>query len=566
LTTDSADRFAAYLKGVKSGSIVASKWVRLAVARHAADIRASRRKAFVFKFDAKRSAQVVAFIECLEHSTGEFDGRPFVLEPWQVFIIYSLFGWVHKKTGFRRFREAFVTIARGNGKSPLAAAILLVLFLFDQPREPRAEIKCCATEREQAYIVWSECKRFIEGNDTLKMLCDIYGGRGRATLNNTILDKRTHGTLVPLGKEAATKDGFNLHAYVIDEIHAFKEEHRELLEKLATAMGKRRQPLAVTITTAGSDRSTIWREQYDHAKAVTEGVYDDPAQFAFLAEIDPGDDPHDPANWPKANPNLGVSVKPDYLHRESEMARHNATKRHTFLRYHCNQLVSSLTKAISPEIWKRGTKPLPDLTGKPCHLGLDLGWRNDLASLAAMWPLGDNQYALKCWSFIPSEADRDLTRPPWSEWIANKSLRVTDGNTTDIEAIVSLILELRTAHDVRSLALDPNNARAIATRLVNEHGMEVFEFFQTCAKYNEPIQEFLSRLESGDIFHAGDGLLGWSANNLVLKTDSRDYSMPAKQKSREKIDPMVATFMAFSECLFGEAQGSIYEAQGLREF
>lgn len=546
-----------WIRGVLAGEIVVSHYVRLVVQQFRRDLRSGRKRGLWF--DAERAQKVIRFCELQKHSTGEFAGRNFLLEPWQKFIFASLFGW-KRADGTRRYREAWITIGRGNGKSPMAALILLVLLAFDDPPEARAEIKCAATERAQAYIVWSELKRMIEAQPSIRRRCEIYGGHRPSSDSNSIVWSETGSSVMPLGKESKTKDGFNLHGYVVDEEHAFTAEHKGMLEKLETAMGKRRQPLAVTITTAGDDQSHLWKAHREEVVKVVEGVVEDDALFGFICEIDEGDDPFDESCWVKANPNLDVSVKRDYLRRLAVKARDNAAKLHDFLRYHLNVLVSSLKKAIQPKLWAAGNAELPDLDGRSCHAGLDLGWRNDLASVSMMFPLGGDaegkeRYALTGRSWIPSECERDLSRPPWCNWIDRGLLQVTDGHTTDWRAIVRYLVECSQRYRLRTVALDPNNARAVGTTLVDEHGLDVFEFTQTCGKYNEPTRELLTLLEDGRLIHGGDPLLAWAASNLVLKFDSRNYCMPCKQKSSEKIDPMVAAIMALSECLFAEKSG-----------
>jgi phage terminase large subunit-like protein len=332
-------------------------------------------------------------------------------------------------------------------------------------------------------------------------------------------------------------------------------------------MGKRRQPLAVTITTAGDEKSEIWKEQHGACEKVLGGVYADDALFAFIAEIDPEDDPCDPACWPKANPNLGICVKPDYLIRLAEKARFDPAAKHILTRYHCNRMVLSSSKPITPEIWSRGAGPLPDLDRRLCHGGLDLGWRDDLAAFYLAFPITENgvtRYAFRgrCW--IPSETPRELSREPWATWIRQGWLTVTDGNTTDPESILKFILECKQRYDLKTIALDPNNARSVATELVNARGLIVYEFYQTCRKYNEPTREFLRLLTEGLIQHGDDPLLSWAASNLILRHDASDYVMPAKHKSDDKIDPIVASLMAFSECLFAESASSVYEHRGVR--
>lgn len=547
-----------YVDGVLKGKIVACEFVKAAVKRHKRDLKTAKKRGLYF--DPVAANRVINVAQLLKHTTGEFAGRRFLLEPWQKFILWSLFGWKRISDRMRRFRDAFITVARGNGKSPIAALIMVILLCADLPREFRAQLKCAATERDQARIVWEEAGELLRTNELLESQCEF--------LKNSIVHLPTRSRLVPLGKESHTKDGFNLHGYVVDEIHAFKEEHRELLEKLVTAMGKRRQPLGITITTAGSDRSEIWLGQYEYSRKVVAGVVDDDAHFSFIAQLDEADDPFDERTWPKANPNLGISVKIDHLRRMATRAQADPLFKLEFLRYHCNLRVRSAAKVITPALWASGNKPVGDLEGRLCHGAVDLGWRNDLASFSLVFPPseGKRKYRLRSWSWIPEECERDLAREPFARFMRSGSLRTTPGNTTDVQAILAKVLDCRERYDLQTVALDPNNARQFGTTLVNDHGIQVYEFFQTTRKYNEPTRVLLQLLVDGLLLHGGDPLLAWAADNLVLRTDHAGYVMPDKQKSDEKIDPIVAGIMALSECLFAEKQQpSVYEKRGIRE-
>ena len=548
-----------YVRDVTSGKIVSGKLQIAACKRYRADIR-NQKKLGIY-LDVDRGNRVIECIQLLQHTTGEFAGRPFVLEPWQKFVVWNVFAWRRIKDNFRRFRDVFLTMGRGNGKSPMAASFLFVLMAADDPAEQRAQLYTAATERDQARIVFDEVKQYIQANPQLDSRFQSY--------KDSLTYSPLGSVLKPLGKDAHSKDGFNIHAFVADETHAWKEEHRPLMEKLETAMGKRRQPLSISITTAGDENSKLWREQHDYSRQVVQGVIDDPAHFSFICEIDPTDDPLDPSVWAKANPNLGISVKHDYLARAAKKAASNPSDLLTFTRYHCNRLVTSTQKVIDPKLWATGGGyELQFGHRQKCFGGIDIGWRDDLAAWAKCFPMadedGDYWYEFEVHAWIPDECKRDLNREPWYSWIQAGWLTVTEGNTTDIESIRQQIVADRDEYDLKTVALDPNNARQLGQQLLNEDAIDVFEFFQTCRKYNEPLNAFLGALAEGRILHGDNPLLGWCADNLVVRSDSQGNRMPAKQKSADKIDLMVAVIMAFSEAIFDEQNGSAYEHGGIK--
>ncbi len=546
-----------YVDDVFSGKEVVGKLVRAAVKRYVDDLQhAGERGLFCDEAEADRR---IRFVEMLRHSTGEFYGLPFTLRPFQKFILWNLFGWKRKADKLRRYRDAFISMGRGNGKSPLAAAILNCLMVLDG--ESRAEIKVAAVERDQARIVFDEARRQLQSSDFLAGGCEFW--------KNSLVFKRMNSSIVPLGGEGGSKDGFNLHAFVADEVHAWKTEHRELWSKLETAMSKRRQPLSVVTTTAGNDQSTLWQQLYELSRKVVQGVFVDDGHFSFIAEIDDEDVEHclhDETSWPKANPNLDVSVKRDQMRRFAARAAIDPVFRLDVLRYYMNRRVRDAAKPITPEMWRVGSGCLPELLKKACHGGLDLGWRNDLASFYLCFPLDGNRFAFKGWNWIPREvpkAQRDLQAEPWRTWLNKSHLIATDGNATDIDSIYAKISEAQKSFHLKSVAMDPNNARAVGLHLVNHMTIESFDFAQSAANYNEPLREFTKALAEGRILHGDDPVLGWAADNLLLRTNSTGLVMPAKDKSIDKIDPIVAALMAFARCLYGDTQILVPRVRGL---
>lgn len=557
-----SDRVERYCDDVLSGGIVTGKHVQAAVQRYRDDLNRIGNSEFPYRFDAARANQMLdTFPVMLTHSTGEFNGQPFDLYPWQAFCMWNIFGWLKQDEPHRRFRDVFISVARGNGKSPLAAGILLTLFIADVPYEARAECYSCATTSKQARIVYNEAVRYVQRNKDLGQLVKIYKDQMKIPADDS--------TLGPLASDSHNLDGLVIHGVVRDELHAWRELHRQQAEKIDTAMQKRRQPLSVTITTAGNDDSRLWREQYDFSSQVARQLIPADTHFSCVWEIEDEDDPLDRDVWVKANPMLPHRVvKTELL---EPLAQKAEAAPETFLawkRYHCNRYVASGNKVISYELWDTGNKPLPSLDGEQCFVGFDWGWRDDLAALALVFPLyndpsGRRVYAVSCQSWCPEDCKRDLSREPWATWINDGQLRVTSGDTTDTQAIFSYMSQLVKRYQIRGVCYDPNNAREFSTLCVNEWGLEAYGFLQTTRNYNEPIREFLQALREQRILHGGATLLGWAARNMMVKEDAAGYIMPHKSKSEDKIDPICAVLMGFSECLFQERKRpSVYEQRG----
>lgn len=539
-----------YIDERLSGKQPAGKNELLALQRHLDDLEHAVDRGFVFSWSHADVA--LDFFPLLKHPRGAAAGTAFTLEPAQKTALSILFGWRRIDSGLRRFREAYISMARGNGKSPLAAGIALMLFAADAPFTPGAEVVCVATTRAQARkYVWDQARGFIKS---------VPGLADRIALKKDTIEYpcgNTVGTFDPLGSDSNNLDGGNYLAAVVDELHAMREQHRELIEKINGGLGKRDQDLKVTITTAGSDRSVLWLEEYDYACKVLNGVVSDDLYFSYIWEADRDDDPLDRDEWAKANPLLKF-LSLDKFEQAARKAVVSPAKKNEFTRYKINRKTSSKDKAFPPELWKQGNAALSNLDGCTCYGGLDLGWRDDLAAFVLVFPLEDDDgqtfYEVKCWAWLPEETKRDITREPFRTLLADGSIITTDGNTTDHRAILQTIAECSERYDLQTVAADPNNARAVLTELVSTHGVETFDFRQTCRNYNEPVMRWLDALDEGRVRHAGDRLLAWSADNVVLRTDAAGYVMPDKNASAEKIDLPVALLMAFSECLFAEQQ------------
>ena len=333
-------------------------------------------------------------------------------------------------------------------------------------------------------------------------------------------------------------------------------------------MARASQPLEIIITTAGDNDSLLWQEEEEYAarsvESVVSGNIFDDAYFAFCATIDEMDDPLDPAVWGKANPNLNVSVKQEYLEAQARLARNQSSKHNQFVRYHANRKTESREREISVEMWESGARPLVNLSGMPCHAGLDLGRSSDFAAVALVFPVDGpgvdgefcTRYELLTRSWCCSDGRLDVSKEPFASWIRDGHLRCCRGNAIDFNEVEADIVELSREYRIQTLAYDKTYAREMALRLKDEHGLELFEFTQAPKYYNEPFRRFIDELKAGRIVHGSDPVLGWQAGNLENAPNSLDQWMPNKGNSRNKIDAMVATLMGFSECLFAQRQAS----------
>lgn len=518
-----------------AGEYPAGKLVRQACARHLRDLKEGPSRGL--RWDAAAAQHVIDFFGFLKHSKGEWAGRPFVLEPWDQFIIGCPFGW-KRADGTRRFRTAYVEVPRKNGKSTKLAGIGLYLLIADG--EAGAEVYSSATKKDQARIVWSESERMVKSSPALSSRVGCF--------RNNLHITGTASKFEPLGADSNTLDGLNAHGNLVDELHAHRD--RGVWDVLVTSMGARRQPMTYAITTAGTyEPESIGWELHDHAVKVAEGALDDDSFFCYVAAIDDDDEWTDPAVWAKANPNLGVSVKPEYLAQMCQDAINKPSFTNTFLRLHLDRWTQQVERWISMEKWNAVTAEVdPEaLRTRPCWGGLDLSQKLDLAAFVLAFPRDDGGFDLLPRFWCPESTILERSRKDrvqYDAWERDGLLIATPGEVIDYDFIRSEINELGKQYSIQEIAYDPWNAQQTATQLGETDGFTMVAFRQGYASMSEPAKEFERLVVAGKLVHGGNPVLRWMASNVAKTEDPSGNIKPDKSKSREKIDGIVAAIMA----------------------
>ena len=554
--------FFPYVDRVINDDVVCGKWIKLVVERHVNDLSRVDDDDFPYYFDEDKAQFALDFFpQILKHSIGAHAGQPFYLEDWQQFFVGSLFGWQHKEEGRgRRFRQAFFTVGRKNGKSTLAAGIALMFAAIDMNPvtndvEQRAQVILAATKREQAEkVIFAECLRMRHQAPAL---------RAESVVANKVITFNHNGGNIQAVGSDRPYDGLNPVLVSLDETHAFGNPHRKFFSTMVTGSGSRVQPLLLTTTTAGDDQSHIWIEQINFCKQVLGGTVVEDSILPIIYEIDEEDDPLDEGCWHKANPNLGVSISYDFLRAQSKPCRSSVTALNRFKRYHANTLVSSTERIFSLEDFDKCRGSLSDWRrdADACAAGIDLGGRDDLAAFAlvARFPTGDYhaddspiyRYEGRVWAYISRTTHRDLTELPFAQWIADGLIKVTDTPIADLQA--DFINEYWDNYCFDA-AIDPYQAQQFGEQ-VSSQGVVIATMAQTQAHFNEPIADFRQACADGRFRHDGNPLLRWCLSNAVAVKDRQDRWMLAKAASSQKIDPLVALLMAYRRCMAAPTRG-----------
>lgn len=549
-----------YIKGVSRGVIPAGRYTKLACQRHAVDMKNPE-----IYFDKQSASRVINFFHTfLVHSKGEWAGKSFSLMPWQIFILSQIFGWKQKKDGTRRYRTAYIEIPRKNGKSCLAAGVGLYLFIADG--EQGAEVYSCATKKDQAIITHSEATRMVKASGELKKLVGIF--------KNNLHIEATNSKYEPLGADADTMDGLNVHGVVIDELHAHKT--RAMWDVMDTATGARRQPLLFAITTAGSDRQSVCWEQHEYATKILKGVIKDDTFFAFLAcmdikeaEEDVEDDWASETTWRKANPSYGVSVKPDDLRRKCAKAKESPASQNAFLRLHLNRWTQQTDRWISIAVWDDNFKKditESDLYGKTCYGGLDLSSVSDMTAWVMAFPDDDGNIDIIARFWCPEDRlyeESNRYKDQYQVWHRQGFLETTPGNAIDYEFIKAKILEDAERFALVDLNMDRLfQAHQLGMQLQDE-GLEVIGMGQGFTSMAAPMKEFERRLLARKLNHGGNPVLRWMADNVAVSQDPAGNIKINKAESQGKVDGIVGLVMAIDRVARNTSAGSVYNERGL---
>lgn len=545
-----------YMRGVLDGSVPACSFVKQAVQRQLNDLRRWGPEGGDYYFDEKEASRPCWFIENLTHTKGELAGRAIHLEPWQCFLLTTLFGW-KAKAGNRRFRSAYVEVGRGNGKSTLLSGIGLFCLCADH--EPGAEVYSFATTREQAKIVFGDAQTMARGNRALQ---EAYGLEVTA---HALYVPATNSTFQAKSAEGSTLDGLNTHLAIIDELHAHKK--RDVFDVVETSLGKRRNSLMVSITTAGVDRTGICYEQRTLVTKILSGSLQDESYFGIIYTLDPDDDWKSDEALAKANPNWGVSVRPEVIRALQAKAIATPSAENNFKTKHLDVWCNADVGWMDMKVWDACADESldeSDFDGEPCWLGLDLASTSDMTAKVKIFQRkidGSSHYYLFGDYWLPRTAIERGVNSQYQGWEYLGYLHVCEGPVTDFAEIRDSILEDCGRYSVQSVAYDPFQAVQLSKEL-SDDGVPMVLCKQTVANLSDPMKQFQALVLDHRLHFNGDPVLTWMVSNVVCHVDVKENIYPRKDAPENKIDGVVAGIMALSRALLNDE----HRAMDLNEF
>ena len=518
-------------------------------------------------FDANAGRHVCEFFtRFLSLSKGAWAGKPFKLLKWQrEQLLLPLFGW-KAADGSRRYRVGYVEIPKKNGKSGICSGLSLYLAAADG--EPGAEVYCAAGDREQAGIVFNESRNMVKASRALASHAKIIDSKKRIDF------PATNSFIRVVSSEAYTSEGLNIHGLIFDELHV--QKNRELWDALRYGGAARRQPLLLSITTAGWDTTSICYEQHEYALKVLSGEIFDDAFFPLVFAADPEDDWRAESTWRKANPSWGETINAREFAQAATEAEQSTVKLNAFKRYRLNIWTANEVRWLDPQQWaacagEGADDPvawrmnmLESLREEPCFAGLDLGSTSDLTAFVLLFENG----ILLPWFWCPEstiEKNDNVLRDQYEAWARGGVLSLTDGNVCDYDRVRADIKAISEQYRIADIAVDRLfNGYQLCSQLMAD-GHNVIAFGQGFVSMAAPCKMFEERVISGSFQHGNNPLLNWMAGSCSVAEDNAGNLKPVKQtkKSQHKIDGIVAAIMALGRSMVQGDSSSVYDERGI---
>ena len=500
-----------------------------------------------------------------------FAGVKFRLSPWQEITVRMLVGWMipveildpetHKATTIhiRLFRRMMLWIPRKNGKSEFLAALALLFFVLDGVSQGEGYV--FARKESQARIVFNRMTAMIGNNPDFKAEILAYA--------KSLYVKALAAKFEILSGSEQGLHGKSPTVIVGDEMHEWNS--LVIVDTLRQGTGGRLQPIELYASTAGrkSSGSSVGEQLYDESRSIADGTKIDPSTLVVIFAAEETDDPADEATWRKANPNLGLSPTAHFMRQELAKAQGNPRAMAHFKCYHLGIWADEVVRWLPLRKWdacaatKDGWKIYPEtLKGRACFLAFDVSATTDITAMVLVFPPSDDDPK---WRVIPrfwipkDQVEKRVAEGAMvDQYIAQAAMETTDGDYVDQNAVADAIIKALTDYDVQLIGYDSWNAAKLVTDLQAE-GVQADKFVeirQGIRSMGEPSKHFERLIYAGLFDHGGHPVLRWMAGNTVIHFDRNLNFMPAKDRSKEKIDGIVASVMAVGLACQGEPENA----------
>lgn len=519
-----------YNDEIVAGNIQVSERIKIVYDRLA---RATESGTEEYYFDVAKANRPIEFIEKFCKQSQGTIGEPLKLMLWQKAMIQSIFGFINRETGYRQFKEAFVLVARKNGKSTLLSALSIYMLIAD--KEGGSEVYSVATKLDQSKRIITESWNMVKQSPDLK----------------SVIKKRRTDMYFPLTSsimqaQASTSksmDGLNTHLGVVDEAHAIKD--RSLYEVIKQSMQSRRQPLLFVITTAGTVRENIYDNLYEYACKIAEGVEVDNTFLPFIYELDSLDEWTKPEMWIKANPGLGDIKLLKSLEEEVDRAKKDPDYLSSVLCKHFNMRQSGDNVWLTFNDLNNEELIPPDLMrNKYCIGGADLSSTTDLTCATVMTEVKNKIYVKQMY-WMPKERFNQRMQEdkvPYDKWVEKGYLSLCDGNKVDYKDVTKWFADQVDEYGLRPLWVGYDNWNAeYWSDEMKEYGFDMIVVRQGAKTMSAPMKQMKGDLQDKKIIYDNNPILKWCLSNTAVKEDENGNIRPLKgRSSRQRIDGVVS--------------------------
>ena len=539
--TDIEQKFWSYVEGVENHTILTNKWIKLCMKRFRKDLKKQGTEDFPYVFDFSRAERVIKFGELLKQVNDDWLGKPLVFMPWQIFLFGQIYGWVHKDTGLRRFRKAFIFITRKSGKSTLVA----VSALWDLLSTNGSQVCLGATTRQQSKIIYDIIVGMVEQNPILSKRLKIYKS------TSTIANYATYGKIEALSSESKkTGDGKNCSLALLDEAAASDYGIAKILE---SGMGSRPEPLMLMITSGSTQLDSMGYTEYDRSTKILQNIIQDETYFCCLFCLDEEDNWLDESKYGKACPSLGVTVKPEFLHDMRIQAEQNPVLQSEFKTKNLGLWCNPETTWINYRYWQvcadNANKYKFD-KDKPyyANIAIDLSKVNDLTAMT-LCLYQDNRYFLRHYLYFPMDSFQDrITKETelWRKWLDEKLVTSTPGKTIDYDWLLKQIQDVCSEYDIQEVLLDPYNSSRVVNEL--ENSLTVVPIAQNIKNLSPYAKTFEKAILDGIIVDNNE-VMKWCISNAKIYTDANSNIKIIKNNNKGTdtgnlhIDPVICASM-----------------------
>lgn len=537
-------KYTKYAEDVVNGKIVAGELIKLAAERYLSWFDRDD-----IYFDPERASKPINFIKHLRHFEGEFAGKSFILQPWQEFLIYGIYGFIRKDNNTRIIRNVYLQISRKCGKTSLAAALGLYHLIADG--EEGAEVMTVSPSAEQSRIAFKKASAFVQSINKYNTFRPLRG---------EIRYDKTHSRFRILSSDSSFGDGFNPSFALIDEYHALR--NNDIPDVIVSGMGARKSPLLMYITTAGFDLMCPCKKYRDMCEEILRDIKQDDTIFALIYEMDKEDNWQESDNWYKCCPSLGITVYEDYMNQQMKMALNNTSEERAILTKNFNMWVNMKSDWLPYSLLLKNTQKIniedfKDVDKLYGIMGIDLAATSDLTCVSIAF-LYQEKIWIKTWIFIPEVAlEESPNKHLYKQWDNQGFIHITPGNATDYDYILNLILEINQSIKIWKVYYDKWNATSFTEQAVQQR-INMIPYSQSLGNFNAPTKEFERLLRLNKIILDDNECVRWCILNATLKEDWNGNTKPVKGGTKyEKIDAVISIL---------ESLGGMLESKQFKHF